>query len=103
MANLSHIRTFGWKAYAYVEEQKQSKLDKKATERLLLDYDNKSKRYKIHTDGNKIIISRTGKFFENGINNIHEIKCNTQTSPEMIEININNDAENQNEDQQQNR
>lgn len=80
--NLSNIRTFGCKAYAYVEKPKISKFDEKEIQGILLGYDNGSKGYRIYTGINNVIISRTVKFIESGINNIEENKNDTQTPTE---------------------
>lgn len=77
--NISNIRTFGCKAYAYVERPKRSKFDEKAIEGNLLVYNNRSKGYRIHTGRNNVIIPRTVKAIESGINNIEKNKNDIQT------------------------
>ncbi|GBL76862.1 Retrovirus-related Pol polyprotein from transposon TNT 1-94 [Araneus ventricosus] len=67
--DLSHIRVFGCKAYAYIQKQKRGKLDDKAVEGIFLGYDYRSKGYRIYLGDKKIMISRTVKFIENPLPN----------------------------------
>ncbi|GBO15517.1 Retrovirus-related Pol polyprotein from transposon TNT 1-94 [Araneus ventricosus] len=65
--DLSHIRIFECKAYAYVLKQKRGKLEDKAVEGVFLGYDNRSKGYRIYLGDNNIMISRTVKLEGNSL------------------------------------
>ncbi|KMQ81757.1 copia protein, partial [Lasius niger] len=62
--DLSNIKTFGAKAYAYIHKSKRGKLDPKAIEGILIGYDHRSKGYRIYVSDRNVIISRTVKFIE---------------------------------------
>jgi transposase InsO family protein len=95
--NLSHIKIFGCKAFAYINRHKRGKLDEKAVEGTLVGYDNRSKGYRIYTKGNRIIISRTVRFIETKDNcieipltrNQDDIECKKEEeepSPEIKDV-----------------
>lgn len=67
--DLSNITTFGCKTS-----------EEKAIEGILLGYGNRSKGYRIYTGNNKLMISRTVKFNENGMDNVNE-KQNDKKNP----------------------
>ena len=62
---MSHIRIFGCKAFAYIPKEKRSKFDDRAVEAVLVGYSERSKGYRLLlTSTNKIIISRSVTFDE---------------------------------------
>jgi len=67
--DLSHIRIFGCKAFAYIPKEKRTKFDDRATEAVLVGYSERSKGYRLlQTDTNRIIISRSVTFVERELN-----------------------------------
>ncbi|HEY0222472.1 MAG TPA: DDE-type integrase/transposase/recombinase, partial [Lactovum miscens] len=63
--DLSHLRTFGCKAFAHIPKQKRTKLNDTSIEGIFVGYDPKSKGYRILLPDDRIIISRTVRFIEN--------------------------------------
>jgi transposase InsO family protein len=58
--DLSHIRIFGCKAFAYIPKEKRTKFDDHAIETILVGYSEQTKGYRLLlTKTNKIIISRS--------------------------------------------
>ncbi|GBN44324.1 Retrovirus-related Pol polyprotein from transposon TNT 1-94, partial [Araneus ventricosus] len=90
--NLSRIRVFGCKAYAYIQKQKRVKLDCKAVEGIFLGYDYRSKGYRIYLGDNKIMISRTVKFIENpppyAKNEAKELQNQNETTQQLVELEL---------------
>ncbi|GBN06736.1 Retrovirus-related Pol polyprotein from transposon TNT 1-94 [Araneus ventricosus] len=90
--NLSHIRVFGCKAYAYIQKQKRGKLDSKAVEGIFLGYDYRSKGYRIYLGDNKIMISRTVKFIENPLpyakKEAKELQKQDETPQQLVELEL---------------
>ncbi|GBM97221.1 Retrovirus-related Pol polyprotein from transposon TNT 1-94 [Araneus ventricosus] len=90
--NLSHIRVFGCKAYAYIQKQKRGKLDNKAVEGIFLGYDYRSKGYRIYLGDNKIMISRTVKFIENPLpydkKEAKELQKQDETPQQLIKLEL---------------
>ncbi|GBM89165.1 Retrovirus-related Pol polyprotein from transposon TNT 1-94 [Araneus ventricosus] len=90
--NLSHIRVFGCKAYAYIQKQKRGKLDSKAVEGIFLGYDYRSKGYRIYLGDNKIMISRTVKFIENpppyDKKEAKELQNQDETPQQLVELEL---------------
>ncbi|GBN19276.1 Copia protein [Araneus ventricosus] len=90
--NLSHIRVFGCKAYAYIQKQKRGKLDSKAVEGIFLGYDYRSKGYRIYLGDNKIMISRTVKFIENPLpydkKEAKELQNQDETTQQLVELEL---------------
>lgn len=81
--DLSHIRIFGCKAFAYVPKEKRTKFDDRATEAVLVGYSERSKGYRLlQTDTNKIIVSRSVTFVESEIND------DVKTEQQMINHNV---------------
>ena len=68
--NLSHVKTFGAEAYAWIPNEKRNKLDAKAEKLILVGYSENSKAYRLlNKETCKITISRHVKFVEDKINN----------------------------------
>ncbi|GBM35607.1 Retrovirus-related Pol polyprotein from transposon TNT 1-94 [Araneus ventricosus] len=90
--NLSHIRVFGCKAYAYIQKQKRGKLDSKSVEGIFLGYDYRSKGYRIYLGDNKIMISRTVKFIENPLpyakKEAKELQNQDETPQQLVELEL---------------
>ncbi|GBO07412.1 Retrovirus-related Pol polyprotein from transposon TNT 1-94 [Araneus ventricosus] len=90
--NLSHIRVFGCKAYAYIQKQKRGKLDSKAVEGIFLGYDYRSKGYRIYLGDNKIMISRTVKFIENpppyAKKEAKELQKQDETTQQLVKLEL---------------
>ncbi|GBN12713.1 Retrovirus-related Pol polyprotein from transposon TNT 1-94 [Araneus ventricosus] len=90
--NLSHIRVFGCKAYAYIQKQRRGKLDSKAVEGIFLGYDYRSKGYRIYLGDNKIMISRTVKFIENPLpyaeKEAKELQNQDETTQQLVELEL---------------
>ncbi|GBL75184.1 Retrovirus-related Pol polyprotein from transposon TNT 1-94 [Araneus ventricosus] len=90
--NLSHIRVFGCKAYAYIQKQKRGKLDSKSVEGIFLGYDYRSKGYRIYLGDNKIMISRTVKFIENpppyDKKEAKELQNQDETTQQLVELEL---------------
>ncbi|GFS53473.1 copia protein [Nephila pilipes] len=89
--NLSNIRTFGSKAFAYVHKSKRRKLDAKSIEVIRIGYDQRSKGYRIYISDHHIIISRTARFTED--NQKENVTITPLPSTEMININEESDDE----------
>uniref|UniRef100_A0A5S6Q1M4 Integrase catalytic domain-containing protein n=1 Tax=Trichuris muris TaxID=70415 RepID=A0A5S6Q1M4_TRIMR len=63
--DLSHIRTFGSKAYSFVPQQKRRKWDDRAMQGILVGYDNATKGYRLlYPVTNRIWISRSVRIIE---------------------------------------
>lgn len=63
---LSHVKVFGTKAYAYIDKQFRNKMDKKANKLILVGYQSESTNYRLwDPETNKITISRNVVFDEN--------------------------------------
>ena len=64
--DISHLRVFGCKAFAYIPKEKRTKFDDHAIEAVLVGYSERSKSYRLLlTPTNKVIISRSVTFDEN--------------------------------------
>jgi transposase InsO family protein len=62
--SLSHIRTFGCKAYAHVPKQKRTKLDQKATECIFVGYPEGTKGYKLFNPTTKTFLTSRDVIFD---------------------------------------
>lgn len=61
--NIKHFQRFGAKCYVLIPDEKRRKLDKKATQMVLVGYDDKSKAYRCYDPlSRKVTISRDVKF-----------------------------------------
>lgn len=90
--NLTHVRTFGSVAYAYVEKQFRKKFDEKSRRCILVGYQSDSKNYRLYdSKTDKVIISCDVIFNENDDNTILKIDNNPIISieSEITENNVN--------------
>lgn len=67
MSDLRSIKIFCCKVCAYLDKSQKRKLEDKAIERTFVDYDNRSKSYRIYIVNKKIIWAWTAKFIKNFI------------------------------------
>ncbi|GBN50135.1 Copia protein [Araneus ventricosus] len=90
--DLSHIRVFGCKAYAYIQKRRCGNLDSQAVEGIFLGYDYRSKGYGIYLGDNKIMISRTVKFIENPLpyakKEAKELQNQDETTQQLVELEL---------------
>jgi hypothetical protein len=64
-SSVSHIRIFGFKAYAHVPEEIRRKLDSISEKFILIGYNEKSKTYRLYNLVTKqFVVSRDVKFLE---------------------------------------
>jgi transposase InsO family protein len=88
--DLSHIRIFGCKAFAFVPKEKRTKFDDHATETVLVGYSEQSKGYRLlQTATNRIIISRSVTFDEGASDSgmkTAQPKLNCGNSDETLEV-----------------
>ena len=61
----THMRMFGWMAYAHVPDQLRKKLDIKEVKCIFIGYSDESKAYKLYNPSTKkVIINRDVQFIE---------------------------------------
>ena len=89
--SISHLRTFGCRAYAHVPKQKRSKFDRKAIECIFVGYPDNVKGYKLFNPDTKTVInSRDVTFDELGDQeppNLDSSKANLQ-GPQRVVVSL---------------
>jgi transposase InsO family protein len=62
--SVTHLRSFGCKAYAHVPKQKRTKLDSKTTECIFIGYSDDSKAYRLFNPVTKAVIKSRDVIFD---------------------------------------
>ena len=88
--SVSHLKVFGFAAYAHVPDELRKKLENKAQKCIFVGYSEDTKAYKLYDHvARKVIISRDVQFFENeswdGIVNINVTIVSNVDNDDMVE------------------
>lgn len=85
--NLSHIRVFGSEVMVHVPKADRKKWDNKATECILVGYDDCTKGYRVYDVEKGIVFkSRDVTFINEGMNKSKQVPVREESIPVMIEI-----------------